>query len=200
MQAFRLPAAALMAIAVAACVTPVTTNRSALPQEALDARTAWENGTKAIVEIWQAEEAQYAAALAAQLKCSVEDLPRQQIADATKVDAAHGQVIAAFEDLGHAKYVAYGADPRVINQKIRQYYKDLKVTLPDGVSRTVEDVTTAGRTMSVFYLAALKDAVLNGRDLTHDAQLQKIKTDYVAGRKAVAAAIDAYLAQPKPAS
>jgi len=200
MPAMRLIAAALAMTALVSCAKSTPTNRSVAPKEALDARMAWENGTKAIVEIWQAEEAQYAAALAAQLKCTVDDLPRQQSADAKKVDAAHGQVIASFEDLGHAKYVAYNADPRVINQKVRQYYKDLQVVRPDGKTATVEEMTALGRTISAVYLGALKDAVVNGRTPAEDAALQQIKVNYVAGRNAVAEAIDRYLAQPKSAS
>jgi hypothetical protein len=197
MPTVRLIAAALAITAMVSCAKPTVTNRSVVPKEALDARMAWENGTKAVVEIWQAEEAQYAAALAAQLKCTVDDLPRQ--ADAKKVDAAHGQVIASFEDLGHAKYVAYNADPRVINQKVRQYYKDLKVVRPDGKTATVEEMTALGRTISAIYLGALKDAVINGRPPAEDAALQRIKVNYLAGRNAVAEAIDRYLAEPKSA-
>lgn len=175
---------------------PVPTNRSVAPQEALDARVAWENGTKVILEMWQAEEAGYASALAVQLKCTVADLPRQK-PDAKKLEAAHGEVIAQFEEQGHSKYLALNADPRLVNPKVRQYYKDVKVTLPDGTSGTVEDVTTAGRTISMTYQTALRDAALGGRDARQDTAVQRIRADYLARRKAVADAIDAYLAQPK---
>jgi hypothetical protein len=191
-----LAVGAMAIAALVSCAKPVPTNRSVAPQEALDARAGWENSTKAILEIWQAEEAGYASALAARLKCAVEDLPHQKVANADKVTAAHAEVIAEFDEMGHAKYVALGADPRVVNQKVRQYYKDLRGTLPDGTSRTIEEITVAGRTMPPLFLAALRDAALSGRDPRADPSVQKIKSDYIAGRKAVADAIDAYLAQP----
>ena len=79
--------------ALVSCAKAAPTNRSVAPQEALDARAGWENGTKVILDIWQAEEAEYAPALAAKLKCKVEDLPRQKLANAEKVAAAHAELM-----------------------------------------------------------------------------------------------------------
>lgn len=194
--AVGLVVGAMTIAALVSCAKAAPTNRSVAPQEALDARVGWENGTKVVLEIWQAEDAGYASALAGKLKCKVEDLPRLTPADAEKVAAAHGEVAAQYDEQGHEKYLALGADPRIVNPKVRQYYKDLKATRPDGTSGTVEDISLSGRTISVTYLSALKDAVLSGRDPRQDAAAQKIKSDYLAGRKAVADAIDAYLAQP----
>ena len=191
-----LVVSAMTIAALVSCAKTPPTNRSVAPQEALDARVGWENGTKVILEIWQAEEAGYASALAAKLKCKVGDLPHQRPANAEKVAAAHGEVMAQFDEQGHTKYLALGADPRLVNPKVRQYYKDLKATRPDGTSGTVEDITLSGRTISVAYVSALRAAVLSGRDPQQDAAVQKIRSDYLAGRKAVAEAIDAYLAQP----
>ena len=92
--------------------------------------------------------------------------------------------------------MALGADPRLVNPTLRKYYKDLKVTLPDGTSGTVESVSLSGRNIAVTFLSALKDAVLSGTDPRKDEAVQKIKADYLAGRNGVEEAIDSYLAQP----
>ena len=45
--------------ALVSCAKAPPTNRSVASQEALDARAGWENGTKVILDIWQAEEADF---------------------------------------------------------------------------------------------------------------------------------------------
>ena len=200
---FRCAAAGVIAgvvtvsvVALASCAKPAPTNRSVASKEAVDARDGWERGTKVVIEIWAAEDAGYAQALAAKLDCPVEDLAHQTPADAKRVAAAHEAVAAQFDEQGHAKYVAVNADPRLVGPQLRKYYKDLKVTLPDGTVGTVESVSLSGRTISITYLNALREAVLNGRDPRQDPALLKIRSDYLAGRKGVADAVDAYLSQP----
>jgi hypothetical protein len=167
-----------------------------LPQAATEAKDGWEKGTTIVLEVLRDQARRYPEKLSIRLKIPQEDLGHLSTEKKEKARQAHKAIFDEFEQEAHQKFLSQGADPRVVNPRMRQYFADVRVKYSDGSTVSMDEATRSGRQMHERLFELILEAVLRGEEPLSDGAVSKQLDDYLDRRQAVTEAIEEYLAQP----